>query len=95
MTIISIFGFIITLLVTIIMILINIRKDTDKIRYYGVYLESSENLLKVFWVYKRELKYSEIIKIKKDYKLFKNKEVVVRELNDYKIAEFTGYNITK
>lgn len=77
------------------MYLIHFRKDTDKIRYYGVYLESSENLLKVFWVYNRELKYSEIIKIKTDYRLFKNKEVVVRELNDYKIAEFTGYNITK
>lgn len=95
MTIISVFGFIITLLVIIIRILIIIRKDTDKIKYYGVYLESSEILLKVFWVYNRELKYSEIIKIKTDYRLFKNKEVVVRELNDYKIAEFTGYNITK
>ena len=95
MTIISIFGFIITLLATIIMILINIRKDTDKIKYYGVYLESSENLLKVFWVYNRELKYSEIVKIKKDYRMFKDEEVVVRQLDDYQIAEFTGYNITK
>lgn len=95
MTIISVFGFIITLLVIIIRILIIIRKDTDKIRYYGVYLESSENLLKIFWTYKRELKYSEIIKIKKDYRMFKNEEVVIIELNDYKIAEFTGYNITK
>lgn len=94
MTIISIFGFIITLLVIIIRILIIIRKDTDKIRYYGVYLESSENLLKIFWIYKRELKYSEIIKIKKDYRLFKKQEVVVRELEDNKVAEFTGYNIT-
>ena len=95
MTIISVFGFIITLLVIIIKILIIIRIDTDKIRYYGVYLESSENLLKVFWVYNRELKYSEIVKIKTDYRLFKNEEVVVRQLDDYQIAEFTGYNITK
>jgi hypothetical protein len=95
MTIISIFGFIITLLVIIIKILMFIRKDTDKIRYYGIYLESSENLMKVFWIYNRELKYSEIIKIKNDYRLFKKQDVVVRELNDYKIAEFTGYNITK
>lgn len=82
-------------LVVIITFLINFRKDTDKIRYYGIYLESSENLMKVFWVYNRELKYSEIVKIKTDYRLFKKQDVVVRELNDYKIAKFTGYNITK
>lgn len=94
-TIISVFGFIITLLVIIIRILIIIRKDTDKIRYYGIYSQSSDKLLKIFWIYKRELTYSEIIKIKKDYRMFKNEEVVVRQLDDYQIAEFTGYNITK
>ena len=95
MTIISILIGIIHLYILIIIFLSAFRRDTDKIRYYGVYPESSENLMKVFWVYNRELKYSEIIKIKTDYILFKKKEVVVRELNDYKIAEFTGYNITK
>ena len=94
-TLISILGFIVTLLVSIIMILITFRKDTDKIRYYGIYPESSENLIKIVWTYKRELTYSDIIKIKKDYRMFKNEEVTVRELTDNKVAEFTGYNITK
>ena len=95
MTTISVLVGIILFLIVIIRFLIIFRKDTDKIRYYGIYLESSENLMKVFWTYKKELTYSEIIKIKNDYRLFRKEDVVVRELNNYKVAEFTGYNITK
>lgn len=94
-TLISILVGIIHLCILIIVILSAFRKDTDKIRYYGIYSQSSDKLLKIFWIYKRELTYSEIIKIKKDYRMFKNEEVVVRQLDDYQIAEFTGYNITK
>lgn len=95
MTIINVLVGIILFLIIVIRFLIIFRKDIDKIRYYGIYPESSENLIKIIWVYKKELKYSEIIKIKKDYRLFKNEDIVVRELDNTKISEFTGYNITK
>lgn len=93
-TLISILVGIIHLCILIIVILSAFRKDTDKIRYYGIYPESSENLIKIVWTYKKELTYSDIIKIKKDFRLFQNEEVTVRELTDNKVAEFTGYNIT-
>ena len=94
-TLISIFVGIILFSIIVIRFLIIFRKDTDKIRYYGIYPESSENLIKIIWTYKRELTYSDIIKIKKDYRMFKNEEVTVRELTDNKVTEFTDYNITK
>lgn len=51
-----------------------------KIRYYGVY-DENDNLLKVIYLYKRELMFSEIMNIKQDYKMFRQQTVFVREFN--------------
>lgn len=51
-----------------------------KIRYYGVY-DENDNLLKVIYLYKRELTFSEIMKIKQDYKMFRQQTVFVREFD--------------
>lgn len=51
-----------------------------KIRYYGVY-DENDNLLKVIYLYKRELTFSETMKIKQDYKMFRQQTVFVREFN--------------
>lgn len=49
-----------------------------KIRYYGVY-DENDNLLKVIYLYKQELTFSEIMKIKQDYKMFRQQTVFIRE----------------
>lgn len=51
-----------------------------KIRYYGVY-DENDNLLKVIYLYKQELTFSEIMKIKQDYKMFRQQTVFIREFN--------------
>ena len=51
-----------------------------KIRYYGVY-DENDNLLKVIYLYERELTFSETMKIKQDYRIFRQQTVFVREFN--------------
>lgn len=51
-----------------------------KIRYYGVY-DENDNLLKVIYFYKRELTFSEIMKIKQDYRIFRQQTVFIKEFD--------------
>ena len=62
------------------MITYNSHNIIRKIKYYGVY-DENDNLLKVIYLYKRELTFSEIMKIKQDYKMFRKQTVFVKEFN--------------
>lgn len=62
------------------MITYNSYNIIQKIKYYGVY-DENDNLLKIIYLYKRELTFSEIMKIKQDYKMFRQKTVFVKEFD--------------
>lgn len=62
------------------MITYNSYNIIRKIRYYGVY-DENDNLVKVIYLYKRELTFSETMKIKQDYKMFRQQTVFVREFD--------------
>lgn len=62
------------------MITYNSYNIIQKIKYYGVY-DENDNLLKVIYLYKRELTFSEIMKIKQDYKMFRKQTVFVKEFD--------------
>lgn len=67
------------------MITYNSYNIIRKIRYYGIY-DENDNLLKVIYLYKQELMFSETMKIKQDYKMFRQQTVFVREFD--KIEKF-------
>lgn len=73
---------IVWLIFTIIYLMTNnsFHNKIKKVRYYGVY-DENDNLLKVIYLYKRELTFSEIMKIKQDYKMFRQQTVFVREFD--------------
>ena len=78
------------LIFTIIYLMTNnsFHNKIKNVRYYGVY-DENDNLLKVIYLYKRELTFSEIMKIKQDYKMFRQQTVFVREFDLVKnIREF-------
>lgn len=70
------------LIFTIIYLMTNnsFHNKIKKVRYYGVY-DENDNLLKVIYIYKRELTFSEIMKIKQDYKMLRQQTVFVREFD--------------
>ena len=73
---------IVWLIFTIIYLMANnsFHNKIKNVRYYGVY-DENDNLLKVIYLYKRELTFSEIMNIKQDYRIFRQQTVFVREFD--------------